>query len=122
MDIQSEVKIKAKTKFHLKAFDALSHFQSLESPHILLEIADGSLRFSLDGPEDAYNYVDRDALVVKSRTAPVTIEGSVPVDITMSGGVAARALIRAASISVENRMTEDDQVGSKYSHDMKQLS
>lgn len=108
MDVHSAISLRASRAFFFKGFDAIAHFQSLDAPLILLEIADGSLRFLLDG--ELYNYTNKDALVVKSRTAPVTIQGSVPVDVTMSAGVAARALVRGSGVEVTDRDTQDDEV------------
>lgn len=107
-DVVSEVALRALKEIHLNAYAAVAHFESLESPYILLHLSDGSLRFSLDGPETAYDYDSPEAIVVRSKIAPVTIESSVPIDVSMSSGVAARALIKGFGVSVTRNMDDED--------------
>lgn len=108
VDISSTVPIRA-NEVIIDAFHAFIHLESLEAKKIRIHVGDGNLKFRLDGDQAGYDYYAKDAVVINSRMAPVTLESSIPVDITMTNDVAARALLRGAGISVteasEDKMT-----------------
>lgn len=99
VDISASVPIRANA-ITFDAFHAYMHFQSLEANRIRIHLGDGSLKFALDGTENNYEYHAKDAIVIHSRMAPVTLEGSIPLDITMSRDMAEKAVLRGAGISL----------------------
>lgn len=99
VDISADVPVRA-NKISLDVFHAFVKFASLEAKRIRIHLGDGSLRFALDGDHTGYDYAAKDAIVVNSRMAPVVLESSIPVDVSMTSDVAARAILRGGGVSV----------------------
>lgn len=99
VDISSSVPIRANT-IVINAFHAFIHLKSLEAKRIRIYLGDGNLKFGLDGNDDGYDFYSKNSVVIHSRMAPVTLENSIPVDLTMTNDVAARALLRGYGVSV----------------------
>lgn len=98
IDIHATQPIRANNTIRIAALHALIDLHSLEAQHISISLRDGWLKFALDGDPKSYDYLREDALVVQSRTAPVTIESSIPIDLTLEYPVASRAFVRGHQV------------------------
>ena len=109
MLVTSDVDFKVNSRFLLQAYHARVDLQSVEATKFRIALDDGSLKFSLDGNPENYDFRNRKALVVQSGSAMLTIENSIPVDLQLSKDVMSRTFVRAQHIDVEENWVSGTQ-------------
>lgn len=81
--IEAAAPLRVHKTLAMSALHAYIRLDSIEAKKIRLAIGSGSLDFQLDGRHAAYDYVSPSALLVQTKSAPVTIKASIPIDLTL---------------------------------------